>query len=70
MKTALMRTRQIGGVGLKEGCAFASAADAHTKGVLCSKCDDQKFLKFAQHLPSVRVNVRCKSKKELWDQLR
>ena len=32
MKTALMRTRQIGRVGLTEGCAFASAALPAQKG--------------------------------------
>ena len=70
MKTASMSTRRIRRVGHYEGLCFCISSCAQKKGVLCSKCDDQNFLQFAQHLPSVPVNVCGKSKKELWDQLR
>ena len=49
-------------VGHYEGLCFCISSCAQKKGVLCSKCDDQKFLKFAQHLPSVPVSVCCKFK--------
>ena len=70
MKTASMSTRRIRRVGLTEGCAFASAAVPRKKGLVCSNCDDQHFLKFAQHLPSFPVNVCCKFKNELCEQFR
>ena len=70
MKTASMSTRRIRRVGHYGGLCFCISSCAQKKGVLCSKCDDQNFLQFAQHLPSVPVNVCGKSKKELWDQLR
>ena len=70
MKTASMSTRRIRRVGNYEGLCVCMSSCAQKKGVLCSKCDDQSLLKFAQHLPSVPVNVCCKSKKELWEQLR
>ena len=53
-----------------EGLCFCISSCAPKKGVLCSKCDDQNFLKFAQHLPLVPVNVCCKFKNELWEQFR
>ena len=60
-----MSTRRIRMVGVTVGCAFASAGVPRKKGlvcskkkrVLCSKCDDQNFLKFAQHVPLDSVNV-------------
>ena len=39
------------------GLCFCISSCAQKKGVLCSKCDDQSFLKFAQHLPLGSVNV-------------
>ena len=53
-----------------EGLCFCISSCAQKKRLVCSKCDDQNFLKFAQHLPSVAVNVCCKFKKELWEQFR
>ena len=53
-----------------EGLCFCISSCAQKKGVRCSKCDDQNFLKFAQHVPSVPVNVCFKSKNELWEQFR
>ena len=53
-----------------EGLCFCISSCALKKRALCSKCDDQNLLKFAQHLLSVPVNVCCKSKKELWEEFR
>ena len=53
-----------------KGLCFCISSCAQKKKVLCSKCDDQNFLKFAQHLPSVPVNVCSKFKNDLWEQLR
>ena len=39
-----------------EGLCFCISSCAQKKRVLRSKCDDQSFLSFAQHLPSVPVN--------------
>ena len=65
-----MSTCRIRRLGHYEGLCFCISSCAQKKGVLCSKCDDQNLLKFAQHLPSVPVNVCCKFKKELWEQFR
>ena len=51
-----------------EGLCFCISSCAQKKELVCSKCDDQNFLKFAQHLPSVPVNVWCRFKNELWEQ--
>ena len=66
-----MSTCRIKRLGHYGELCFCISSCAQKKGLLCSKkCDDQNFLKFAQHLPSVPVNVCCKCKKELWEQLR
>ena len=65
-----MSTCQIRRVSHYEGLCFCISSCARKKGVLCSRCDDQNFLKFAHHLPLVRVNVCCKFKNELWEQFR
>ena len=65
-----MSTCRIRRVGHYEWLCFCISSCAQKKGVLCSKCDDQNFLKIAQHLHSVPVNLCCKSKKELWEQFR
>ena len=53
-----------------EGLCFCISSCAKKKTLVCSKCDDQSLLKFAQHLPSVPVNVCCKSKNEVPEQFR
>ena len=70
MKTASMSTCRLIRVGHYEGLCFCISSGAQNKGVLCSKCDEQNFIKFAQHLPSVPVNVCRKFKNELWEQFR
>ena len=65
-----MSTCRIRRVGHYEGLCFCISSCAQNKGVLCSKCDDQNLLKFAQHLLSAPVNVCCESKNELWEQFR
>ena len=70
MKTELMSTRRTGKVGPTKGCAFGISSCAQKKGVLCSKCDDENFLKFAHHLSPGSINVWWKYKNELWEQFR
>ena len=53
-----------------EGLCFCISSCAQKKRLVCSKCEDQNFLKFAQHLLSAPVNVCCKSKNELCEQFR
>ena len=65
-----MSTCRIRRVGHYEGLCFCISSCAQKKRVICWKCDDENFLKFAHHLPSVPVNVCGKSKNELWEQLR
>ena len=65
-----MSTCRIRRVGHYEWLCFCISSCAQKKGVLCSKCDDHDFLKIAQHLHSVPVNLCCKSEKELWEQFR
>ena len=62
-----MSTCRIRRVGHCKGLCFCISSCAQKKGVLC---DDQSLLKFAQHLPSVPVNVCSTSKNELWEQFR
>ena len=66
IEAELMSTCQIKKVGHYKGLCFCISSCAQKKGVLCSKCDDQSFLKFAQHLPSVPGNVCSTFKYELW----
>ena len=40
-----------------DGLCFCISSCAQKKGLVCSKYDDQNFLKFAQHLPLGSVNV-------------
>ena len=40
-----------------EGLCFCISSCAQKKRLVCWKCDDQSFLKFAQHLPLGSVNV-------------
>ena len=40
-----------------EGLCFCISSYAKNKGLVCWKCDDQNFLKFAHHLPLASVNV-------------
>ena len=68
IKTESMSTCRIRRVGHYEGLFFCISSCAQKERVVCSKCDDQNFLKFAQHLHSVPVNVCCKSKNELREQ--
>ena len=65
-----MSTCRISGLAHYEGLCLCISSCAQKKGLLCFKCDDRNFLKFPQHLPSVSVNVCCKSKNELWEQFR
>ena len=65
-----MSTCRIRRVDHYEGLCFCISSCAQRERVVFSKCDYQNFLKFAQHLHSVPVNVCCKSKNELWEQLR
>ena len=65
-----MSTCRIRRVGHYEGLCFCISSCGQKEGLICSKCDDQSFLKIAQHLPSVPVNVCCKSKNELWEKFR
>ena len=65
-----MSTCRIRRVGHCKGLCFCIRSCAQKKRVLCLKRDDQIFLKFAQHQPSVPVNVCCKFKNELWEQFR
>ena len=53
-----------------EGLCFCISSCAEKKRLVCSKCDDQRLLKFAQHLASVPGNVCGESKNELRDQFR
>ena len=69
IKAESRSTCRIRRVGHYEGLCFCISSCAQKKGVVYQKCDDQNFLKFAQHLPSVLVNVCCKFKNELWEQL-
>ena len=64
MKAESMSTCLIRRVSHYEGLCFCISSCAQTERVLCSKCDDQNFLKFAQHLPLGSVNVCCKFKNE------
>ena len=57
MKTESMSTYWIRRVGHYEGLCFCISSCAQKKGVLCSKCDDEDFLKFAHSLPLGSVNV-------------
>ena len=63
-----MSTCRIRRVGHYEWLCFCISRCAQKERVLCSKCDDQNFVKFAQHLHSVSVKVCCKLKNELWEQ--
>ena len=65
-----MSTCRIRRLAHYEGLCFCISSCGQKKGVLCLKCDDQSLLKFAQHMPSVPVNVCCKLKNELWEQFR
>ena len=65
-----MSTCRITRLGHYEGLCFCISSCAQKKGVLCSKCDYQNLLKFAQHLACVPVNVCCKIKNALWEQFR
>ena len=65
-----MSTCRIRRLGHYEGLCVCISSCAQKKGVLWSKFDAQNFLKFAQHLPSVPVNMCCKLKKELLEQFR
>ena len=60
-----MSTCRIRRLGHYEGLCLCISSCAQKEKVLCSKCDYQGLLKFAQHVPSVPVNVCCKLKKEL-----
>ena len=40
-----------------EGLCFCISKCGHKKRLVCSKCDDQSFVKFAHHLPLGPVNV-------------
>ena len=53
-----------------EGLCFCISSRAQKKRLVCSKCEDPNFYKFAQHLPLGSVNVCCKFKNELCEQLR
>ena len=66
MKTESMSTCRIRWVGHYEGLCFCMSSYAQKKLLVCSKCDDQNFLKFAQHLHSVPVSVCCKFKNKVW----
>ena len=57
MKTELMSTRRTRKVGPTKGCACGIGSCATKKRLVCSKCDDQSFVKFAHHLPLGSVNV-------------
>ena len=70
MKRELMSTRRTRRVELTKGCAFGIGSCAKKKRLVCSKCDDQSFLKCAHHLPLGPVNVWWKYKNELWEQFR
>ena len=70
MKSESMSTCRIRRVGRYEGLCFCISSCAQKQRVLYSRCDDQKFLKFAQRRPSVPINVCCKFKNELWVQFR
>ena len=64
-----MSACRIRRAGQYEGLCFCISSSAQKKEILCSKkCDDRNFLKFAQHLPLVPVNVCCKFKNEMWEQ--
>ena len=52
-----MDTCRIRRVVHYEGLCFCISRCAQNKGVLCSKCDDENFLKFAHYLPLGSVNV-------------
>ena len=65
-----MSTCRIRRVGHYEGLCFCISSCAQKKGILCLKWDDQRILKFAQHLPSAPVRVCCKFQNELWEQFR
>ena len=43
--------------GTYEGLCFCISSCAQKKELICSKCDDHNFLKFAHHLPLGSVNV-------------
>ena len=57
MKTASMSTRRTRKVGPTKGCAFGIGSCAKKKRLVCSICDDQRFVKFAHHLPLGSINV-------------
>ena len=40
-----------------EGVCFCISSGAQKKKLVCSKCDDQSFLKIAHHSPLGSVNV-------------
>ena len=65
-----MSTCRIRRLAHYEGLCFCISSCAQKKRVLCSKCDDQSFRKFAHNLPLGSVNVCCKFKNELWEQFR
>ena len=52
-----MSTCRISALGHYEGLCLCISSCAQKKGLVCSKCDDQNFLKLAQHLPLGPVNV-------------
>ena len=57
MKEASRSKRRIRRVGHYEGLRFCISSCALKKMLVCSKCDDQSLLRFAQHLPLGSVNV-------------
>ena len=63
-----MSTWRIRRVNHYEGLCFCISSCAQKQRVVFSKCDYQNFLKFAQHLHSVPVNVCCKFRNELREQ--
>ena len=65
-----MSTRRIRRIGHYEGLCFCISSCPQKKGVLCSQCDDQSFLKLALHLPLGSVYVWSKYKNKLWEQFR
>ena len=52
-----MSTLRMRRVGHYEGLRFCISSCAQKKRLVCSKCDDQGFLKFAYYLSLGSVNV-------------
>ena len=52
-----MSTCRIRRVGHYVGLCFCMSSCAQNKGVTCSKCEDENFIKFAHYLPLGSVNV-------------